>query len=84
MNARQRRTLEAIFETPTRTDIRWAEVEALFRALGAKMVQGSGSRIRVEIAGVHAVFHAPHPGPSMKEYCVRDVRDLLLEAGVTP
>ena len=35
------------------TDIRWAEVEALFRAHGAKMVQGSGSRIRVEIAGVH-------------------------------
>jgi hypothetical protein len=36
MNRRHRRTLPAVFEHPTRPDIRWADIEALLLALGQK------------------------------------------------
>jgi predicted HicB family RNase H-like nuclease len=34
VNAKQRRTLAAIFSRPTRSDIAWSDIESLFRALG--------------------------------------------------
>jgi len=40
MIAAQRKTLEAIFEKPTRTDVRWSRVEGLVRALGGEVTEG--------------------------------------------
>jgi hypothetical protein len=37
MNSKQKITLKKIFEYPTRSDISWKEVEALFNALGAEI-----------------------------------------------
>jgi len=51
MNGKQRRTLEAIFARPTRSDIAWSDKESLFRALGATVAQGRGSRVRVNLQG---------------------------------
>jgi hypothetical protein len=82
MNKKQRQTLERVFETPVRSDISWADMEKLFRALGAELTEGRGSRIRVALSGVRAVFHRPHPERVAGPSTIRSVRRLLSEAGV--
>jgi hypothetical protein len=84
MNAKQRRTLQRIFAQPTPVDFPWTDIESLFRALGATITQGSGSRVRVELHGVRAVFHEPHPQRHTLRGAVRAVRDFLESAGVQP
>lgn len=84
MNARHRHTLSRIFAEPTPADLRWSEIEALFRAAGAEISEGSGSRVRVALGGVRAVFHRPHPSPDTKRTSVRAVRDFLIAAAVRP
>ena len=84
MHGRHRRTLARIFTEPVPADLRWTDVEALLRAAGAEISEGAGSRVRVSLAGVRAVFHRPHPSPAMKRGAVRAVRDFLLAAGVRP
>ena len=51
-------------------------------ACGAKISEGSGSRIRVELNGVRAVFHRPHPQNTTDKGAVKSVRKLLNNAGV--
>jgi hypothetical protein len=84
LNAHHRRTLEAIFARPERADIPWREIESLFVALGAEVTEGSGSRVRVALNGVRAVFHRPHPERVTDKGAVRAVRRFLETAGVTP
>jgi hypothetical protein len=84
MNSRQRDTLERIFRTPILTTIDWQDIEALFIALGARQIEGRGSRVRFELNGVVAAFHRPHPDKEAKPYQVRDARRFLEQAGVRP
>jgi hypothetical protein len=84
MNRRHRQTLARVFAEPTPADLRWDEIEALLRAAGAEVGEGSGSRVRVALNGVRAVFHRPHPRPETKRGAVRAMRDFLAAAGVTP
>ena len=84
MNKRHRRTLARIFAEPTPADLRWDEIETLFRAAGAAISEGAGSRVRVALGGVRAVFHRPHPSPETRRGAVRAVRDFLIAAGVKP
>jgi hypothetical protein len=84
MNSRHRRTLGRIFAEPTPADLRWQDIEALLRAAGAEVSEGTGRRVRVALAGVRAVFHRPHPGPETRRGLVRAVRDFLAAAGVGP
>ena len=84
MNNKQRRTLEAVFRDPISPSIAWGEIESLFRACGAEITEGRGSRIRVELNGKYAVFHRPHPQPETDKGSVRSVRRFLNDAGVTP
>lgn len=82
MNKKQRQTLERVFEKPVRSDISWSDIEKLFRALGAELTEGKGSRIRVALSGVRAVFHRPHPERVANPSTIRSVRRFLSEAGV--
>jgi predicted RNA binding protein YcfA (HicA-like mRNA interferase family) len=84
MNRRNRRTLVHLFETPARTDIRWAEVESLIQALGGTLGQGKGSRVRVALRDQRWVIHTPHPKPELKAYLVRQIRERLESMGITP
>lgn len=84
MNRRQRQLLARLFSESIPPDLRWSEIERLLRALGAEIGQGSGSRVRVVLNGVRAVFHRPHPRPEMKRASVRAVRDFLSAAGIAP
>ena len=84
MDNKHRKTLEAIFEKPERANIAWRDIEALFVALGAEISEGSGSRVRVALNKVRAVFHQPHPRKEASKGMVKSVRRFLEEAGVKP
>lgn len=84
VSSKHARTLAAVFANPVRPDIRWADIEALFRALGADIEQGSGSRVRIALNGRRMTFHEPHPQPTIIKDAVRSVRRFLLEAGIEP
>ena len=84
VNKRQRKILAKIFERPERPDIAWASIESLLLALGAELSEGRGSRVRVALEGVRAVFHRPHPERVTDKGAVRSVRRFLEEAGVKP
>ena len=84
MDRKHRKTLEAIFEKPEPAHIAWRDVEALFIALGAEISEGSGSRVRVALKDVRAVFHRPHPRKEANKGAVKSVRRFLEAAGVKP
>lgn len=84
MNSTQRKTLDALFSTPTPNNLEWARIESLFVALGCAVIEGNGSRVRFELGGVVATFHRPHPAKEAKPYQVRDAKLFLTEAGVKP
>jgi hypothetical protein len=84
MNKAQQKTLLALFSTPAPASLEWRKIESLLVALGAKSVEGSGSRVRFELNGVIASFHRPHPSKEAKPYQVRDAKEFLLQAGVRP
>ncbi len=84
MNRKHRRTLERVFEAPERADILWRDIESLFVALDAKVSEGRGSRVRVALRGVRAVFHRPHPKKEANKATVKSVRRFLQEAEVKP
>ena len=77
------RTLQGVVAEPVRAGIRGSDVEALFRHLGADVTPGQGSRVRVFLNGVRAVFHRPHPQKETDKGAVRSVRRFLAEAGVS-
>ncbi len=84
MQNRHRKTLESIFADPVRSNVLWADVEALFLAAGATVSEGRGSRVRVSLNGVDAIFHRPHPRKETDKGALKSVRRFLYEAGVTP
>ena len=82
MNKKQRQTLQKIFEKPERSDISWNDIERLFTALGAEVTEGKGSRVRVALNDVRAVFHRPHPKRETNKGTVKSVQRFLIESGV--
>ena len=84
VSGKHRTTLVAIFADPVRANIAWRDIEALFVACGAEVSEGNGSRVRVALNGVRAVFHRPHPQTETDRGAVRSVRRFLAEAEVKP
>lgn len=82
LSTKHSRILAEKFANPVRADLRWADIESLFRALGAEITQGSG--VRVLLNGRRMVFHEPHPQPTIVKDAVRSVHRFLLEAGIGP
>jgi HicA toxin of bacterial toxin-antitoxin, len=84
MIARHQKTLALIFENPIRPDVRWADIIALLQHMGAEISEGKGSRVRIALKGIRAVFHRPHPGKETDKGALKSVRRFLVEAGVKP
>ena len=82
LSSKHRRTLRAIFEDPVRSNVKWTDIEKLLRALGAELTEGSGSRVRIYLSGVRAVFHRPHPEPDTDKGALKSMRRFLSQAGV--
>jgi hypothetical protein len=84
LSGAHRRTLQAVFADPVLANIAWADIEAFFLACGAVITEGNGSRIRVSLNGVRAVFHRPHPKKETDRGAVKSVRRFLVEADIRP
>ncbi len=84
MKRRHQRTLELIFARPVSANVRWTDIEALFRELGAEFEQREGSRVEVFLFGLVRVFHRPHPSPDTDKGAVAAIRKWLEENGVKP
>ena len=79
---KHRRTLAAIFETPTRSGIRWEDIESLLLALGAELEERAGSRVTFHLDGSVGHFHRPHPQPDVTKVTVGSIRRFLGKAGI--
>jgi HicA toxin of bacterial toxin-antitoxin, len=84
MNNKHRKTLADVFTDPVPADIPWTDIIKLFIALGATITQGRGSRVRILINDQRAVFHEPHPERETDRGAVKSVRELLINANITP
>ncbi|MBS3953589.1 MAG: type II toxin-antitoxin system HicA family toxin [Methylomicrobium sp.] len=84
MKAKHRRTLEAIFTTPTRAGIVFSDIEALLIAIGGEVREGEGSRVALELKGSRRYLHRPHPGKEAKKYQVEELREWLKYLEVMP
>jgi hypothetical protein len=84
LSGRHRATPEAFFAEPVRASVVWTDVEALFQACGGELSEGQGSRVRVALNGVRAVFHRPHPQKETDKGALKSVRRFLIEAEITP
>ena len=84
MTSKHRATLAAIFERPTRRDLRFAAVEALMPALGAQKKEREGSRVAFVLRGRVMLLHRPHHPKIMRPGAVDDLRDFLSSCGLTP
>jgi hypothetical protein len=76
--------LSAIFEDPVRSNISWRDIESMLLAAGGKITEGAGSRVRIALNEVRAVFHRPHPQKETDKGAVKSMRRFLTEAGLTP
>lgn len=83
VNSAQKRMLALVLRNDQPASIEWRKVETLLLSLGARSIEGRGSRVRFELNGVVAAFHRPHPGKEIKSYQLKIVRDFLREAGIT-
>ena len=84
MGGTHRKTLRAIFDDPVRSDVAWTDIEKLLVALGAELSEGRGSRVRISLNQVRAVFHRPHPRKETDKGALKAMRRFLIEAGAFP
>lgn len=84
MRKKHQRTLAAIFSRPVRSDIKWTEIESLLSALGAEIVERTGSRVAFILKGHVGHFHRPHPKKEADKGAVASMRIFLRKAGIEP
>ena len=84
MNAKHRKTLQAIFARPTSATVVFSQIEALVVALGGAITEREGSRIKVTLRDEQWHCHRPHPGKEAKRYLVEEAREFLERLGIKP
>jgi hypothetical protein len=84
VSKKHQRTLEAIFATPVRSNVRWKDIEVMLQNFGAEIEEGAGSRIRILLNDEEAVFHRPHPRKETDKGALVSMRKFLENAGVKP
>lgn len=82
MNRKHKKILQQIFQNPVQAGIAWKDIEAMLKTLGAEISEGNGSRVRLALHGVRAVFHRPHPQKETDKGAVVSMRRFLQEAGI--
>lgn len=82
MNTKNKKVLKGIFYSPISSSIPWKDIELLLISLGAEISEGNGSRVRIALNGIRAVFHRPHPQKETDKGAIMSMRRFLKEAGV--
>jgi len=57
MNSKHLKTLEVNFTDPVNCALEWARIEALLRAMGCTVIEGSSSSVIFEKDSIRAHFH---------------------------
>jgi hypothetical protein len=84
MSHKHEQLIRTIFHDPISGNIHWREIESLLGHLGAKVEPVTGGRIRVILNGVEGHLHRPHHGHTLDRQGVRQLREYLAHAKVTP
>jgi hypothetical protein len=84
MNSKHQKTLHAVYAVPTVKGLPWKELEALFIALGAVVVEGDGSRVKFVLNDKIIRFHRPHKPKTTRTYQVELAREFFESMGVKP
>lgn len=84
MKKKHKKTLELVFARPVSGAIKWHNIEAMFKELGAEISEREGSRVGVKLFDSRRVFHRPHPSPDTDKGAVNSIRKWLEENGVKP
>jgi hypothetical protein len=74
MTRKHRKTFELIFAYPSSARVKWRDIEALFRELGAEVTEREGSRVGVRLFGERRMFHRPHASPDTDKGAVTSIR----------
>ena len=82
MKKKHLKTLECVFRIPVQSNVKWSDIEKLLVALGAEVSEGNGSRVRIALNGVKAVFHRPHPQKETDKGALVSMRRFLINAGI--
>ena len=82
MNKKHQKTLQQLFQNPVQSGIAWRDIETMLKALGAEISEGNGSRVRIALNDIRAVFHRPHPQKETDKGAVISMRRFLKEAGI--
>jgi len=56
----------------------------MLKAYGAEISEGEGSRVRIRLNGIRAIFHRPHPKKETDKGAVVSMKRFLTTAGVEP
>ena len=83
LSKKHQRTLDKIFENPVRSDVAWRDIEAMLKAMGCRVEEGNGSRVRLYQNERVATFHRPHPQKETDKGALKSMRKFLCDAGVT-
>ena len=81
MNSKHKKTLQALFATPTSKTLEWARIESLLMTIECKVLEGNGSRVRFLHGSRILALHRPHPAKEAKAYQVVDVLEFLKSIG---
>jgi hypothetical protein len=84
MKSIHRRTLLAIFSDPMARSLQWRQIEMLFLAIGAQLVEDADRACASMLGDAMGTFHRPHPAKDAKPYQIRDARTFLRNAGFDP
>jgi len=82
MNKKHQKILKQLFQNPIQASIAWKDIEAMLNALGAEISEGNGSRVRIALNNIRAVFHRPHPKKETDKGAIVSMRRFLKEAGI--
>lgn len=84
MSHKHNSLLRAIFHDPVSGNIHWREIESLLRHLGAEITPAHGSRFHVKLKGFEAFLHHPHQSNVCDRNLIKQLREFLAHARVTP
>jgi len=82
MKKKFNKILKAIFQKPILSNIVWSDIEKMLISLEASISEGSGSRVRIKLNGVRAVFHRPHPKKETDKGSIASMQRFLKNAGI--
>ncbi|MCG8339493.1 MAG: type II toxin-antitoxin system HicA family toxin [Proteobacteria bacterium] len=85
MKRKHQNTLGAIFAHPISGNLKWNDVVAMLKALGADVDESrEGSRVGILLNDNAIIQHRPHPSPNMDKGAIASLKKFLVSCGVRP